>query len=84
MRAGGVRVAGKEPILYPDLGLELSAWFERRWRLDSQEYGFLNDRSISPNVNLYWVYAGLNYTWTTAGRQFHSPSPPAVRPVPIS
>jgi hypothetical protein len=65
----GIRVAGKEPLLYPDLGLELSVWFERQWRLDSQQYGFSNDRSISPNVNLYWVYAGLNYAWTNSGQK---------------
>ena len=65
----GIRVAGKEPLLYPDLGLELSVWFERQWRLDSQQYGFNNDRSISPNVNLYWVYAGLNYAWTNSGQK---------------
>ena len=28
----GIRMAGKEPLLYPDLGLELSVWFERQWR----------------------------------------------------
>ena len=66
---GGVRIAGKEPVLYPDLGLELSFWVERRWRLDSQEYGFANDRSISPNVNLFWAYAGINYTWTNSGQE---------------
>jgi hypothetical protein len=65
----GIRVAGKEPLLYPDLGLELSVWYERDWRLDSQEYGFDNDRSISPNVNLYWLYAGLNYAWTNTGQK---------------
>ena len=66
---GGIRVAGKEPVLYADLGLELSAWFERQWRLDSQSYGYNDDRSISPNVNLYWLYAGLNYAWTNSGNQ---------------
>ena len=65
----GIRVAGKEPLLYPDLGLELSVWFERQWRLDSQQYGYNNDRSISPNVNLYWLYAGLNYAWTNSGQK---------------
>jgi hypothetical protein len=66
---GGIRVAGKEPVLYPDLGLELSVWFERQWRMDSQQYGFNDDRSISPNVNLYWLYAGLNYAWTNSGQK---------------
>jgi hypothetical protein len=66
---GGIRVAGKEPVLYPDLGLELSVWFERQWRLDSQQYGYSDERSISPNVNLYWLYAGLNYAWTNSGQK---------------
>jgi hypothetical protein len=64
----GIRVAGKEPVLHPDLGLELSAWFERQWRLDRQDYGFSDDRSISSDVNLYWFYAGLNYAWTNSGQ----------------
>jgi hypothetical protein len=66
---GGIRVAGKEPVLYPDLGLELSVWFERQWRLDSQQYGYSDDRNISPDVNLYWLYAGLNYAWTNSGQK---------------
>lgn len=65
----GIRVAGKEPMLYADLGLELSVWFERQWRLDSQPYGYSDDRSISPNVNLYWLYAGLNYAFTNSGQK---------------
>jgi hypothetical protein len=65
----GIRVAGKEPLLYPDLGLELSAWFERQWRLTSDQYGFDDDRSINPSTDLYWLYAGLNYAWTNSGQK---------------
>jgi hypothetical protein len=65
----GLRFAGKEPILYPDLGLELSIWFERQWRLQNDSYGFSEDRSINPAVNLYWIYAGLNYSWTNSGQK---------------
>lgn len=65
----GIRVAGKQPVLFPALGLELSVWFERQWRLDSQQYGFDNDRTINPNVNLYWLYAGMNYSWTNSGQK---------------
>ena len=64
----GIRVAGKEPNLYPDLGLELSVWFERQWRFDSDTYGFNNDRRLNPNTDLYWLYAGLNYAWTNSGQ----------------
>ncbi len=65
----GIRVAGKEPVLYPDLGMELSVWFERQWRLTSDDYGYSDDRSVSPNVNLFWLYAGLNYAWTNSGQK---------------
>ena len=65
----GLRLAGKEPVLHPDLGLEISAWFERQWRLDSSDYGFAGDRTVNPAVNLYWVYAGFNYAWTNTGHK---------------
>ena len=65
----GVRLAGKEPILYPDLGLELSVWFERQWRLENDAYGFNNDRRINPATSLYWLYAGLNYAFTNSGQK---------------
>jgi hypothetical protein len=64
----GIRMAGKEPNLYPDLGLELSVWFERQWRFNSDTYGFNNDRHLNPNTDLYWLYAGLNYAWTNSGQ----------------
>ena len=65
----GIRVAGKEPMLYADVGLELSVWFERQWRFNSDRYGYSHDRSISPNVDLYWLYAGMNYAWTNSGQK---------------
>ena len=67
----GLRFAGKEPILYPDLGLELSVWYERQWRFEDTPYGFNNDRTISPTASLYWVYAGLNYAFTNSGQKIH-------------
>ena len=63
----GLRFAGKEPVLYPDLGLELSVWFERQWRTGLAPYGFSGDREVSAASSLYWVYAGLNYSWTNVG-----------------
>jgi hypothetical protein len=65
----GLRLAGKQPILYPALGMELSVWYERQWRLNSDQYGYFNDRSVSPNVGLYWLYANLNYAWTNSGQK---------------
>lgn len=66
---GGLRLAGKEPILYPDLGLELSAWYERQWRTKHDAYGFSGDREVEANAQLYWLYGGLNYAWTNIGHQ---------------
>ena len=66
----GLRFAGKEPMLYPDLAMEVSIWFERQWRLNDGAYGFAGDRRIQPTTDLYWIYAGLNYAWTNTGNQF--------------
>jgi hypothetical protein len=66
----GLRFGGKEPVLYPDLGLEVSVWFQREWRTDLAPYGFNGDRTVSAATSLYWLYAGLNYSWTNIGHQF--------------
>lgn len=67
----GLRFAGKEPMLYPDLAMEVSAWYERRWRMSEEDtYGFAGDRRVRPTSDLYWLYAGLNYAWTNIGTQF--------------
>jgi hypothetical protein len=61
-------VAGKQPLLRPELGLELSVWYEHQWRLDNQSYGYSDDRSINPNLGLYWLYAGFHYAFTNTGQ----------------
>lgn len=66
----GVRLAGKEPMLYADLAMEVSAWYEHQWRTDASPYGFSGDRRVQPESDLYWIYAGLNYAWTNTGNQF--------------
>ncbi len=66
----GLRFAGIQPTLYPDLALELSAWFERQWHFDDDTYGFDNDRSITPHTDLYWLYADLDYELKKSGDKF--------------
>ncbi len=66
----GLRIAGIQPTLYPDIALEFSGWFERQWHFDDDTYGFNNDRSISPYTNLYWLYAGLDYELKESGDRF--------------
>lgn len=65
----GLRLAGKEPILYPDLGLEVSVWYERQWRLNDGAYGLNRDRFMNERSDLYWAYAGLDYSWTNIGHK---------------
>jgi hypothetical protein len=66
----GVRFAGNQPVLYPALGLELSAWFQRERHFDDDTYGFDNDRRITPDTDLYWVYASLDYELKGSGDRF--------------
>lgn len=66
----GLRFAGKQPVLYPALGLELSAWFERQRHFDDDPYGYDDDRRISPSTDLYWLYAGLDYEFKSSGDKF--------------
>jgi hypothetical protein len=64
----GLRLAGKQPLLFPDLGMELSVWYEREWRLEDQYYGFDNDRRINPDAGLYWAKAAMTYSFTNTGQ----------------
>lgn len=66
---GGLRLAGKEPVLYPDLGMELSVWYEHQFRSKHDEYGLADDRATRQESELYWLYAGINYTWTNIGHK---------------
>jgi len=67
----GLRLAGKEPMLYPDLAMEVSVWYERQWRSGNPTYGYAdNPLQVQPTTDLYWLYAGLSYAWTNTGHQF--------------
>ncbi|MDB6108928.1 MAG: hypothetical protein JWR69_678 [Pedosphaera sp.] len=58
----GFRWGGKEPLLAPDLGLELSVWYEGQFRLNSGPYGFGDDRRVEPASHLFWARALFAYT----------------------
>jgi hypothetical protein len=34
----GVRLTGKEPMLYPELAMYVSIWFTWQWRLQANSY----------------------------------------------
>jgi hypothetical protein len=63
----GLRLGGKQPILYPALGMELSAWYQRERHFDDDPYGYHGDRVITPDTDLYWAVASLDYTSKDTG-----------------
>jgi hypothetical protein len=65
----GLRWGGIEPVLAPELALEVSAWYEGQLRLDSGRYGYANDRFIEPSVHRFWGRAALAYTLPDLGHQ---------------
>lgn len=57
----GLRWGGREPVLFPALAMELSAWYEGQFRTGSGTYGF-GDRKVEPTSHLFWSEAFLAYT----------------------
>jgi hypothetical protein len=57
----GLRWGGREPILFPTLAMELSAWYEGSFRTENSTYGF-SDRKLEPDSHLFWGAALLAYT----------------------
>jgi hypothetical protein len=58
----GLRYGGLEFDLMPDMAMELSAWYEGQFRLESGPYGYAGDRAINPSSHLFWARALLDYT----------------------
>ncbi len=58
----GLRWGGKEPVMSPDLGMEVSAWYEGQFRTEHGKYGFNDDREVRPSSHLFWARALLIYT----------------------
>ena len=66
----GLRLGGKEPKMFPDLGLELSGWYEGQFRTESGRYGFDGDRRVEPVSHLFWGRALFIYTLPTWKHNF--------------
>lgn len=58
----GFRYGGAEPVLFPRLALELSAWYELQHRTDDGRYGFNDDRRLDATSHRFLGRAQLNYT----------------------
>src|SRR5688572_21331110 len=59
----GLRLGGKEPVLFPSVSMELSIWVESLNRGNSGDYGFRNDRDVHTSVQLFYTFAYLAYTF---------------------
>lgn len=66
----GLRFGGKEPVMAPDLAMELSIWYEGQFRLNSGGYGFNNDRHVNSVSHLFWARALLAYTLPESKQNF--------------
>jgi hypothetical protein len=58
----GVRWGGREPLMLPDVAMELSAWQESQFRANSGTYGFHDDRRVQISSHLLWARGLLTYT----------------------
>lgn len=67
----GLRYGGKEPSLMTPLAMELSAWYEGRFRTRSDTYGFAGDREVENNSHLFWARALLAYTLPQLKHNFY-------------
>jgi len=65
----GVRWGGKEPLLFPSLAMELSAWYEGEFRVGDGSYGF-GDRFVEKFSHLLWMQALLAYTFPESKQNF--------------
>ncbi len=66
----GLRWGGKEPLLFPSLAMEVSAWYEGQFRTESGPYGFSGDRNLNSQSQLFWGQALLAYTFTNLDQAF--------------
>jgi len=65
----GFRWGGKEPVLFPPLAMEFSAWYEGQFRTPSGNYGF-GDFTVEPQTHLFWGEALISYTLPRSRQNF--------------
>ncbi len=58
----GVRWGGREPLMMPEVAMELSAWYEALFRTGTGPYGYTGDREVASVSHLFWGRALLAYT----------------------
>lgn len=58
----GLRFGGREPVIIPDVAMEVSLWYENQYRTASGTYGFNNDRALNEMAHRFWARALFVYT----------------------
>jgi hypothetical protein len=58
----GLRFGGREPVIIPDVAMEISVWYENQYRTGSGTYGFNNDRALKEMSHRFWARALFIYT----------------------
>ena len=58
----GFRWGGKEPVIAPTLGLEVSGWYELEHVGNDSSYGYSEDRRMEPTTQRVFGRAQINYT----------------------
>ena len=66
----GLRWGGREPLMLPDLAMEVSAWYEGEFRGEPGRYGYAGDREFRGNSHLFWSRALLTYTFPESKHSF--------------
>ncbi len=66
----GLRYGGMEPVLSPELAMELSVWYEGQFRLSPGSYGINRDRTLRSQSHLFWARALLAYTFSESRQNF--------------
>jgi hypothetical protein len=71
----GFRLGGMEPLMLPDVAMELSAWYEGQFRENYGYYGFpvngsIGDRQVQAVSHLIWARALFAYTLPKSKQNF--------------
>lgn len=66
----GLRWGGREPLMLPDVAMELSIWQESQFRANSGSYGFNGDRKVEISSHLFWARGLLTYTFPKLQHSF--------------
>lgn len=66
----GLRLGGKEPMIFPALAMEFSVWYEGQTRSNPGSYGYGNDRMVEDVSHLFWTRALWAYTLPESKHNF--------------